>query len=255
MPSRTNTAPGFRCAGSVGGGDHVGGWCLVWQNWDMCGRYSFSSRSVERLAAELRTAAIAVELVENMAPSRRTPVAVQREGQPRIELMAWGVQPPWQGVPLINARSETAATKPVFRNLFRQRRCLVPADAFYEWQAGTRPKQPWRFSLAGDEPMVIAGLWHDWRDASGQLAEGFLLLTTDANSSVALCHDRMPVLLAPEAWALWLDSTTPAGLLQPLLRSWPGTMYAWPVTTALNRAGFDGAVTRVAPPPSQAELF
>jgi putative SOS response-associated peptidase YedK len=221
----------------------------------MCGRYSFSSRSVERLAAELRTAAIAVELVENMAPSRQAPVAVQREGRPQIELMAWGVQPPWEGAPLINARSETAATKPVFRNLFRQRRCLVPADAFYEWQAGTRPKQPWRFALAGGEPMVVAGLWHHWQDEAGQPAEGFLLLTTDANSTVSPCHDRMPVLLAPEAWPLWLDSTSPTEDLHPLLRPWPEAMEAWPVTTSLNRADYKGPVTRVAPPPSQADLF
>ena len=221
----------------------------------MCGRYSFSSRSVERLAAELRTAAIAVEVVENMAPSRRAPVALKREGRTQIEMMPWGVQPPWKGAPLINARSETAATKPVFRDLFRRRRCLVPADAFYEWQAETRPKQPWRFSLAGGEPMAIAGLWHRWRDEADQPAEGFLLLTTDANATVGPCHDRMPVLIGPEAWPMWLAPDSTAEGLQPLLRPWSGAMDAWPVTTALNRAGFEGPVTRVAPPPSQAELF
>lgn len=221
----------------------------------MCGRYAFSSRVVERLAAELRTAPIPVEAIENMAPSRRAPVAVQRQDRPQIEAMTWGVQPPWKGAPLINARSETAATKAVFRELFRRRRCLVPADAFYEWQADTKPKQPWRFALAEDEPMVIAGLWQAWRDEAGQAAEGFLLLTTDANATVAPCHDRMPVLLPPEAWHTWLNPASPGEALEPLLRPWPGAMTAWPVTTALNRAAYTGPVTPVTPPPRQAELF
>jgi len=221
----------------------------------MCGRYAFSSRGVERLVAELRTAAIAVEVVENMAPSRRAPVAVQRQDRPQVEAMTWGVQPPWKGAPLINARSETAATKSVFRELFRRRRCLVPADAFYEWQASTKPRQPWRFALAQEEPMVIAGLWHHWRSESGEEAEGFLLLTTQANPTVAPCHDRMPVLLPPDAWRTWLNPDSPGEALQPLLRPWPGAMTAWPVTTSLNRASYDGPVDRVSPPPSQAELF
>jgi putative SOS response-associated peptidase YedK len=221
----------------------------------MCGRFATSPRAVARLADALRTAVGAVAAVENLAPSRRAPVAVRREDRAQIDSMSWGVPPPWQGAPLLLARAESVATKPVFRELFRRRRCLVPAEAFYEWQAGTRPKQPWRFALAEGEPLAMAGLWQAWRDEAGQTLEGFLLLTTRANASVAPCHDRMPVLLAPEAWPQWLDSNAPADQLQPLLRSWPDPLQAWPVTTALNRADYAGPVTRVAPPLRQADLF
>ncbi len=221
----------------------------------MCGRFAISSRAVARLAGALRTAAVAVEALENLAPGQRAPVAVRRGDRMQIESMPWGVPPPWRGAPLLLARAESAASKPVFRELFLRRRCLVPAEAFYEWQAGTRPKQPWRFALAGAEPLVMAGLWQVWRDEAGQTQEGFLLLTTAANPTVAPCHDRMPVLLAAEAWATWLNPQAPAAALQPLLRPWAGTMTAWPVTTALNRADYAGPVTRVAAPLCQAELF
>lgn len=166
----------------------------------MCGRFASSSRAVARLAAGLRLPVPALTATENQAPGQATPVAVQRSDGPRIECLCWGVPPPWQGSPLRLARSETAARKPAFRELLRRRRCLVPAEAFYEWQTGTRPKQPWRFSRADPEPLVMAGLWQAWRDEAGQERRGFLLLTTAANASVAACHDRMPVLLAPEAW-------------------------------------------------------
>ncbi len=131
----------------------------------------------------------------------------------------------------------------------------VPADAFYEWQAETRLKQLWRLSLAGGEPLAIAGLWHGWRDDADQPAERFLLLTTDASATVAPCHDRMPVPLGPEAWPMWLAQDSAAEGLQPLLRPWSGAMDAWPLTAALNRAGFEEPAARVAPPPSRTELF
>jgi putative SOS response-associated peptidase YedK len=221
----------------------------------MCGRFASSSRAVARLAAGLRLQVQAVAATENQAPGQPAPVAVQRSEGPRIEGLRWGVPPPWQGSALLLARAETAARKPAFRELFRRRRCLVPAEAFYEWQAGTRPKQPWRFSLASGEPLVMAGLWQAWRDEAGQESEGFLLLTTAANASVAPCHDRMPALLAPEAWTAWLDPEASPDTLQPLLRPWPEPMTAWPVTPALNRADYAGPVTRVEAPLRQTELF
>lgn len=103
--------------------------------------------------------------------------------------------------------------------------------------------------------MAVAGLWRHWQDEAGQPAEGFLLLTTDANSTVSPCHDRMSVLLGSEAWPMWLAPNSAAESLQPLLPPWAGAMDTWPVTTSLNRAKFEGPVTRVVPPPSQAELF
>lgn len=221
----------------------------------MCGRFASSTRAVARLAAGLRLQAQAMTATENQAPGQAAPVVVQCSDGPRIEGLRWGVPPPWQGAPLRLARAETAARKPAFRELMRRRRCLVPAEAFYEWQAGTRPKQPWRFSLASGEPLVMAGLWQAWRDEAGRESEGFLLLTTAANASVAPCHDRMPVLLAPEAWTPWLNPETPPDRLQPLLRPWPEPLDAWPVTPALNRADYAGPVTRVKAPLRQGDLF
>jgi putative SOS response-associated peptidase YedK len=222
----------------------------------MCSRYALSARAVARLAKRLRA-----EPVEsgnddnNLAPGRQAPVAVRRPDGLRIALLRWGLPSPWRGTPLLQARSETVAVKPVFRELFRHRRCLVPAEAFYEWQAGTRPKQPWRFAMADDMSLAMAGLWQSWRDEAGREQEGFLLLTTSANPAVAACHDRMPVLLSPGVWEPWLDADACAPTLQPLLRPWSGPMTAWPVTTAMNRADYAGPVTRVEPPAVQAELF
>lgn len=221
----------------------------------MCGRFASSSRAVANLSTALRVRVRLVEALENQAPGTRAPVALSRPGGLRIESLSWGVAPPWRGPPLLLARSETVATKPVFRELLQQRRCLVPAEAFYEWQAGTSPKQPWRFARADGEPLAMAGLWQAWRDEAGRQVEGFLLLTTAANPTVAPRHDRMPVILVPAAWKGWLNPEVPALSLLPLLRPWAEPMTAWPVTTALNRADYAGPATRVEAPLRQAELF
>jgi len=121
----------------------------------------------------------------------------------------------------INARAETVASKPAFRNAFRYRRCLIPADGFYEWQVvpGSKTKQPWFIVLRDREPMAFAGLWERWRSQEGEDLESCSIIVTDANELMQPIHDRMPVILAPGDWDAWLETEAkdPGGL-QSLLK-------------------------------------
>jgi putative SOS response-associated peptidase YedK len=136
---------------------------------------------------------------------------------------------------MINARAETAAEKPSFRSAFRKRRCLVLADGFYEWQKAGGKKQPYLFRLAGGEPFAFAGLWEHWgKDGKG--IDSCTILTTDPNGLVKPLHDRMPVILSPRDFDLWLDPKVEKGPeLQALLRPYPAeTMTAYPVGLRVN---------------------
>ena len=177
----------------------------------MCGRFLLNT-PLEALEAQFGAVGSA-ELAPryNIAPT--TPVAVVKEmaGAGRvITLHHWGLIPSWAKDPalgnrLFNARSETVADKPSFRTAFRRRRCLIPADGFYEWQARTGgPKQPYLIRSSGGEPLALAGLWDLWEGFDGCL-ESCTILTTQANAFMAPVHDRMPVILAPGDWATWLD--------------------------------------------------
>ncbi|MDW8444830.1 MAG: SOS response-associated peptidase [Acetobacteraceae bacterium] len=146
-----------------------------------------------------------------------------------------GRRTPRSAARLINARAETLAAKPAFRDAYRKRRCLVPIDAFYEWYAppGARAKQPYAVALASGEPMALAGLWEGWRAPDGTILRTFTVVTTDANPRLALLHDRMPVVVAPEDWPLWLgeEEGDPARVLKPF----PAEAFAvWPVSTRVN---------------------
>jgi putative SOS response-associated peptidase YedK len=147
------------------------------------------------------------------------------------------------GARLINARSETAAEKPAFRAAFKRRRCLIPADGFYEWRAMEGRKQPYLIHMRDRAPFAIAGLWERWEAPDGSPLESCTLLTTEANARVARLHDRMPVILAPEDWALWLDpEVESAPLLQPLMRPFDAdAMDAFPVSTQVNAVRNDAA--------------
>ena len=127
-----------------------------------------------------------------------------------LSLMRWGLIPSWAKdlstlAMMINARSETAATKPAFRDPFTSRRCLVPADGFYEWQRTGKPKQPYRFEVNDGELFAFAGLWDRWKDPSGQWIKSCSILTTTPNAVTSSVHDRMPVILDPDSYDLWLD--------------------------------------------------
>ncbi len=185
----------------------------------------------------------------NIAPTQM--VAVVRldpvSGRRRLALLKWGLVPFWAKDPvlgprLINARAESAAEKPAFRAAFKHRRCLVPADGFYEWRKSPGKRQPYLIGMADDSSFAFAGLWEQWKGADGQAIESCTILTTNANELVAPLHDRMPVVLLPEDYGLWLDTKIrEPGSLVALLRPFPsGEMKSRPVSFKVNKATAEG---------------
>jgi putative SOS response-associated peptidase YedK len=157
-----------------------------------------------------------------------------------------GLVPAWAPEPktsyrTINARAETAADKPAYRQAFRRRRCLIPADGFYEWPAVGKGKQPYCIAPADGQPVAFAGLWERW-ERDGEVLESGTILVTQANALIAPIHDRMPVILDPAAEARWLDPhvTDPAALRPLLVPCPPARLRVWPVSPAVNRPGAAG---------------
>lgn len=216
----------------------------------MCGRFT---QGLELAVLEKRFAAraeegLAVKQRYNLAPTQEASVIIH-EKERKIVLMRWGLIPSWAkdvgiGNKLINARAETAREKPSFRKAFRQSRCLVPADGFYEWRAAGKgkPKIPLYFRRGDRAPFAMAGLWESWREPGGHNLRSFTILTTTANTVVESVHDRMPVMLLPENEALWLnpdqhDPLVLAGLLGPYP---PELMEAYEVSAAVNSPTHEG---------------
>lgn len=210
----------------------------------MCGRFA-QTASPETIAEQFALAE-PLSLVPryNIAPSQ--PVATVRLNrdtrQRELVLLPLGVLiPSWAKIPaigykMINARSETVTEKPSFRNAFKYRRCLVPATGFYEWQKVEKGKQPYYIQVQDGLPFAIAGLWEHWQSADGSEIESVTLLTTAANEMMRPLHDRMPVIIHPDDYGLWLDpdETKPEPLL-PLLRPFATElMSAYPVSTLVN---------------------
>ena len=207
----------------------------------MCGRYARKSDK-QRIADAFHVAAGHVPEFPfsfNVAPQSFQPVVRNsRENAAReIVLMRWGLVPFWAkdqkvGYSTINAKAETIATAAAFREALKRRRCIVPADAFYEWQKlDAKHKQPFAIALKSGEPYGFAGLWDRWKAEDGQPLETFTVITTDANELVAPLHDRMPVILEPKDYDRWLDvSDKDARPPVDLLRPFPAEkMTAWPV--------------------------
>lgn len=212
----------------------------------MCGRYIITSPP-EAMRAHFGYAEQPnFPARHNVAPTQPVPVVRLEGGRRRFALMRWGLIPSWVKDPktialLINARAETLAEKPAFRAAFKRRRCLVPADGFYEWQAlGTR-RQPFAIVPRAGGPVAFAGVWETWTGPNGEEMDSVAIVTTDANRTLRPIHDRMPVAIAPEAYDLWLDCArvepqTAAALLVPA----PETLFeAYPVSTAVNRVAND----------------
>ena len=201
----------------------------------------------------------------NIAPTQ--PIAVVRaEGaKRRLHMLRWGLVPWWAkdisiGNRLINARAETIATKPAYREPFEQRRCLIPADGFYEWQRlGNGRKQPFHVDLSTGDPFGFAGVWDRWRDpASGAVTESCALITIEANSVVAPIHHRMPVTLTPSSFAAWLERDAEPERLQELLCPIAGErVRVTPVSVLVNRPDNDDprCLDPVGAPSPQPTLF
>ena len=178
----------------------------------MCGR--FTLRAPPEAVAEHFGLAEPPELSAryNIAPGQ--PVATIRAGDggetPVCELCTWGLVPAWAESPaigqrMINARAETVGEKPAFRSAFRQRRCLIPADGFFEWASGSKPKQPYHIARKDGALFGFAGLWEAWRSQEGRAVQSCTIVTTRANATLRRVHDRMPVILDPADYASWLD--------------------------------------------------
>jgi len=209
----------------------------------MCGRYAFFSPA----EAVRRTFELAdlpdLEPRYNVAPTQDVAaVRAGPEGRRAFAMLHWGLVPKWAkeraiGNRMINARSETLAEKPSFRDAFRKRRCLVLADGWYEWQPAPGGKQPYFIRLKDTGPFAFAGLWERWHDpANGSTLESCTIVTTDAAESVRKIHDRMPVVLDRSDWDRWIDTAfSDTDKLSELLRPFdPKALEAWPVSRAVN---------------------
>jgi putative SOS response-associated peptidase YedK len=183
----------------------------------------------------------------NIAPTQPVPIIRQNPKEPRRELslMRWGLIPSWAkdmsgAATMINARSETVATKPAFRDPLTSRRCLVPADGFYEWQRRGKAKQPYCFEVNDGGLFAFAGLWDRWKDPNGQWLKSCSILTT-TNAVTSSVHDRMPVILDPDSYDLWLDpGMTNVESVSKMLKPYDARlMRCYPISTRINHVAND----------------
>jgi putative SOS response-associated peptidase YedK len=200
----------------------------------------------------------------NIAPTQDAPVVrLDKEGRRELILMRWGLVPLWAkdlsiGARCINARADSVAEKPAFRDAFERRRCLVPADGFFEWEKKGKVKQPWRIGPAEDGLMALAGVWERWRAPDGGVVRSYAVVTTDANELVRPLHDRMPVVVPPERFADWLEPQTRAERLREIMRPYPAErMRAFPVSRRVNDVRNDdaGCIEAFAEDEGQARLL
>lgn len=216
----------------------------------MCGRFTLAS-SPESIEHEFGVESIPeLEPRFNIAPSQDVATVDQdREGARRLVMRRWGLIPYWArdpriGARQINARAETVDSRPSYRDAFQRRRCLVPADGFYEWGEVSRgPRQPYYLSRPDAACFGIAGLWERWRAAEGEWIESCTLLTVAANAAVRPVHDRMPAIVAPADYALWLDRDVrdPESLRRLLRPPADDALVLRPVSRRVNRPEFDDA--------------
>ena len=208
----------------------------------MCGRFvRFSSwADLRRTMTLLSPSADAPELSAsyNVAPTQKVQVAREHDGKREGCVMRWGLIPSWakdKKMAQINARSETAADKPMFRSAFKKRRCLILADGYYEWKKNGMQKQPFFYRMKDNKPLLFAGLWETWHGEEEAL-ETCAVLTTDANDLAVKVHDRMPVILAGDDALVWIDPVIDdkeklTSLLKPFD---PDKMTAYPVDTMVG---------------------
>jgi putative SOS response-associated peptidase YedK len=214
----------------------------------MCGRYTITS------APEALRALLGYDEQPNfpprynVAPTQPIPIVRWVAGKRHFALVRWGLLPSWVKDPktfslLINARGETVAEKPAFRAAMKRRRCLIPADGFYEWQKAGPRKRPFFVHAKSGAPLVFAGLWETWEGPNGELLDTAAIVTTKANGTLAPIDERMPVIVPPEGFDLWLntdgvDARTAAALIAPTPDH---LLEAYEVSTAVNRVANDDA--------------
>ncbi len=209
----------------------------------MCGRFTQFS-GPERLLCQFSLNQPPRDLIPhyNIAPTQQIAIIREVVGLGRqLDYAHWGLIPSWSKSAkisnhLINARAETIGEKPAFRHAYRHKRCLIPADGFYEWEKSDNGKQPWWIAMADRSPFAFAGLWEHWESPEDDhLIESCTIITTQSNAQLRPIHQRMPLIIAPERYGAWLD---PVGedpqQLQPLLTPFAGEFALHPVSRAVN---------------------
>ena len=217
----------------------------------MCGRYRLSRRK-QLIEEHFDSASGEEDWIPryNIAPTQPVPVIRQNPKEPvrEMSLLRWGLIPSWVkdssgAAKMINARSETVGTKPSFRDALKSRRCLIPADAFYEWERTGNAKQPYCFEVNEGELFAFAGIWDCWKDLSGNAVETCSILTTTPNALTSAVHNRMPVILEPENYELWLDpGMRDVAAASELLKACDARlMRCYPVSSRVNHVANDDA--------------
>jgi len=216
----------------------------------MCGRFS-QSKSAETIAQVFQVNNVPPLTPRyNIAPTQQIQTILQNaeQSQREFQMLHWGLIPSWakdpkMGARMINARAETVTEKPSFRAAFKQRRCLILADGFYEWQQQEKKKQPFYFRMNDEHPFAFAGLWEHWKSGDGEVINSCTILTTEPNDLMRPVHNRMPVIIDPKDYDLWLDTEVKKPeLLQPLLHPYSAEeMTAYPVSTKVNKPVNDSA--------------
>lgn len=225
----------------------------------MCGRMT-STTSPDEIAKHFDVERIDKRVDElparyNVAPTQDIMVIAEHKDGRRLEPMRWGLVPFFSkdmsgAARMINARAEAVADKPAYRHAFAKRRCLIPVDGFYEWQAPPQsakaksPKQPWYFEARDGRPFAFAGLWEIWRDPNGPEDQDPLfsctIITTEANEDVEKVHHRMPLVLTEKSWTQWLDVDSKGSLSKLLLPPESGLLVATPIVNAVNKVTNEG---------------
>ena len=203
----------------------------------------------------------------NIAPTQQVLIVRKEHGEKtrHFTTMRWGLIPSWAkdmsiGNRTLNARSETVIKTPAFRESILRKRCLIPADGFYEWEKMGSVKQPFCFEVGEGEVFALAGLWDEWASPGGEVIESCTILTTGPNSLVADLHDRMPVIVPPEKYDLWLDpDVTDFAVIRDILKPYDGNlMRRYPVSRKLNNSkndDADSAAPIILDTPTQSKLF
>jgi putative SOS response-associated peptidase YedK len=212
----------------------------------MCGRYA-SSRDARDLASAFEVEEPPEESLPpswNVAPTDPVWAVMTRDGRRQLRVLRWGLVPSWAkdakgAARLINARSETVTEKPAFRSAYQRRRCLLPADGYYEWQADGTRKQPWFLTSRDREPLSMAGLYEVWSQGEERLWT-CTVLTTDAADDTGAIHDRTPLLVPRERWTTWLDPEVEDPGQDLLVPAVSGVLDAWPVGAEVGNVRNDG---------------